>query len=76
MPLDQRLVSKTSRRELAISRAWELDLLQSRSLQLYEYPLGKEKMPPRKSNVSQTTAATGDEGTPGKEREGMSVEVR
>lgn len=31
---------------------------------------------PRKSNVSQVTAATGDEGTPVKDRDGINIEVR
>ena len=30
---------------------------------------------PRKSNVSQATAATGDEGTPVKDRDGINIEV-
>ena len=36
---------------------------------------GIDKAMPRKSNVSQVTAATGDEGTPVKDRDGINIEV-
>ena len=36
---------------------------------------GIDKAMPRKSNVSQVTAATGDEGTPMKDRDGINIEV-